>query len=549
MRDTRTAILMAVLLLLLSGYIFQPQIKAYFDPASPSNVQYQPPLAGVNQVKSMKITKKDGGVYMATIEYFYRGDVDTAFIRVGPGDEKSQNLGGHIASEIAQKGTHTIEMEVPRPFNDLSDMVTRKVVAELWSNGVVMEALQVDYVIEWPDMYTYSTQRELAKKSTKDIYTESVAQIDSGDQDSLKAAKKSLELILLRDPKYVAAYPELARVMMKTNWGPEGLRQAENYLLSGLAIDPQNANVKVLLGYVYAHQKRYKEAEEKFVEAATTGTKNLWLWTNWGELLSMQNKPDQALDKYMQAIDAGRTYDTYDRARIFAYNKVFEILENKKQLDKLDKLYKKKVEEFDNYSYFFAEYGRFRLTHFGDYESAISYAKAALEKGCECEEAKYTLGMSYYIAWTRLEGDAKEIAFNQAGVFLPEGPRMLYELARFDATSAVIPQLLKRGASLRTQDNQKYNAMAYALMGNDVEAAQRLSKYGAKFDEPVGMEQYPVGLISFTNENVDAIKMMKNRGVNFAAIKYNGVSAVDYARKLQNKEILDIVENGAKYPL
>jgi cytochrome c-type biogenesis protein CcmH/NrfG len=50
---------------------------------------------------------------------------------------------------------------------------------------------------------------------------------------------------------------------MKTNWGPEGLNQAEKYLMSALKIDAKHANTKVLLGYVYTHQKRYQEAELK----------------------------------------------------------------------------------------------------------------------------------------------------------------------------------------------------------------------------------------------------------------------------------------------
>lgn len=549
MKDTRTAILMAVLLTLLAGYIFQNNIESFFSPSNRNFAKTKPPLVGANEIKIQKIIKNDDGTYVATVDFFYRGDANTAFIQLIAYREEAPNSPVVMSGSWLERGGHTIELEIQRPWAEQGEVVTRRVCAILRLDGKPSVKSQADYLIEWPDSATYYTQREMAKKTTADIYKEAVAAIDSESQDAMKEAKKSLELILLRDPKYVAAYPELARIAMKSNWGPEGLKQAENYLLSGLSIDPANANVKVLLGYVYAHQKRYKESEEKLTEASAIDTHNLWLWTNWGELLSMQKKDDLALAKYMQAIDAERTYDTYDRARIMAYDKVFPILENKKQFDRLNDLHKKKAEEFDKYPYFYAEYGRFRLTHFNDYQAGIALAKKALEKGCDCEEAKYTLGMSYYVAWTKLSGDEKDIAFNQASLFLPNGPNMLYEMARFDETSKIIPELLKKGSSMRAQDNEKYNAMAYALRAGDVDAAQRLAKSGARFDDLVGEEKYPVGLIAFSSQNVKAIKMMKNNGVNFTLLKFNGMNAVDYARKLNNKEILDIVEAGAGYPL
>jgi Tfp pilus assembly protein PilF len=75
---------------------------------------------------------------------------------------------------------------------------------------------------------------------------------------------------------------------MKSNWGPEGLRQAENLLHSALQINPASVNAQVLLGYVYAHQGRSQATETLFKEASRIETKNLWLWTNWGEMYAMQ---------------------------------------------------------------------------------------------------------------------------------------------------------------------------------------------------------------------------------------------------------------------
>lgn len=366
----------------------------------------------------------------------------------------------------------------------------------------------------------------------------------------MTAAKRNLEQILLQDADYVPAYAEFARVAMKTNWGPEGLNQAEKYLLSALAIDPKHANTRVLLGYVYAHQKRYQEAESELVEAATIGTSNLWLWANWGELLLMQHRDDLALEKYMQAVSGERTYDTYDRARLDAYNHLFAILGTKNEFDKMDSLHKKRAQEFaTKYPCFFGDYGRFRLTHYGDYQGGIANSKKAIDEGCGDEEARYTLGLSYYLAWSRLSGDEKNKAVNQARVFLPDGPRLLYELARSGETSKIIPDLLRSGSSLNSQDNDKFNALAYSLFQSDLDAARRLVGHGAKFDDVVGEKQYPVALIPIMNQDVKGVAMMKESGIDFAKVKFDGSSAIDYAKRIGNPEIIAIVKGSAKYSL
>jgi tetratricopeptide (TPR) repeat protein len=81
------------------------------------------------------------------------------------------------------------------------------------------------------------------------------------------------------------------RIAMKSNWGPEGLHQAEGLLSSALRIQPASADAKILLGYVYANQKRFAAAEAQFADAAKSNTSNPWLWTNWGQLLLMEGNP------------------------------------------------------------------------------------------------------------------------------------------------------------------------------------------------------------------------------------------------------------------
>jgi hypothetical protein len=86
-------------------------------------------------------------------------------------------------------------------------------------------------------------------------------------------------------------------------------------------------------------------------------------------------------------------------------------------------------------------------------------------------------------------------------------------------------------------------------MANDNTAARQLVSFGAKFDDLVGEEQYPVAIIAFLNQDVEAIAIMQQNGVNFAKLKFKGISAVEYAKKLNNKEILAIVAKSSGYSL
>jgi tetratricopeptide (TPR) repeat protein len=550
MNNKRPTILMAILLLLVAGYLLKPHLVSYYSTQRMSGARIQPPpLAGDNKISNLQVVRDANGRYTAKFDYYYRGEPYPAYFAVRAlGDPADRTyIGGPLKK--AEMGNHTMEMEIHRPPAEvkIGDLVTKKVAVTLGDYRKASVSAELDYVIEWPNFPIFFSPTEVAKKPTEALYKAAVAAIDMHSRDGMAAAKLYLEQIMLREPGYVPAYAELARVAMKTNWGPEGLSQAESYLNSALRIDPRHANSKVLLGYVYTHQQRYREAEAQLIEASNIGTNNTWLWANWGQLLLMQGKDDPALEKYMRAVEGSRSYDTYDRARLDAYTNLFKLLEKRKLFDKMDSLYRRRAEEFAKYPCFLADYGMFRATHFGDYQAGVSNSRKAMDYGCYDDDARYALGISYYLAWSVLNGEEQNTAIIQARAFFPEGPRLYYELARGDETGKIIPKLITNGSSLRAQDNEKLNALAYALMESNADAAERLVKFGAKFEENVGDEQYPVAFIAFMKQDVKIISLMQKTGVNFARLKFGETNAIDYSKRLGNKAILDIVEKNAKY--
>jgi len=171
----------------------------------------------------------------------------------------------------------------------------------------------LDKVIQWPSQ----DQRD---------FRLAVDLIENGTTESLREARQILERLIGKDSKFAPGYIELARVAMKTNWGPEGLHQAETLLDSALKIDALSVNAKILLGYVYTHQERYREAELLFVDAARSNPIIIWLWTNWGEMLELQGKKDQAIVRYREALVRPVQDSQYNAARNDAYVQLTRLL-------------------------------------------------------------------------------------------------------------------------------------------------------------------------------------------------------------------------------
>jgi hypothetical protein len=112
----------------------------------------------------------------------------------------------------------------------------------------------------------------------------------------------------------------------------------------------------------------------------------------------MKNQIPQALEKYLQAVERPRTYDTYDRARLTAYERLIEIFQKQNMLEKMDSLYLKRAQEFEKYPCFYADYGLFKTAYEGDYQAGIQNSKKALDNGCNDNLAHSAIGISYYMA-------------------------------------------------------------------------------------------------------------------------------------------------------
>jgi tetratricopeptide (TPR) repeat protein len=364
------------------------------------------------------------------------------------------------------------------------------------------------------------------------------ALIEIGHPDGLREARSTLERLIGKNPKLDSGYVELARIAMKTNWGPEGLHQAETLLDSALAIRPDSVNAKILLGYVYTHQGRFDEAQAQFVAAARANPPNLWLWANWGELLAMQGQPDQAIVKYREAIARPLVSIKNHRAREDAYLSLLQLLEMRHDSDGMEELYRQRISEFGSGSCYSAAYARFKLDVRHDAQGAIDLARAALDLDCEDAPSRQILGLASYVKWAAVAGAESLEALNQARIYLPAGPTTLYRLASSDGTMPAARKLIAAGEAIDQKDNDEMTALALALQMGDLEAVERLLSLGARPDSLVGTQAIPVALLPVLDGNLAAINVMQRAGVDYSKLRYRGTTALDFAQQAGDDDLL-----------
>jgi tetratricopeptide (TPR) repeat protein len=529
--------------------LFQPQAFAQV-PAKSESAQQAMPLPGQNAVSGLTVRQGADGTWTVDFDYYYTGLPHYAALRIDLLPQATTSNSPEYAErwmtflQSPQPGSHHVTAAIAYPRSQgTSHQVVVKLLRELLGAEVVASQA-IDRQINWPDFQTWIRDRLMAQTTPDDSLKQAIALIDSEDESQLRQAKSIIEKLLSQNPRLDAGYVELARIAMKTNWGAEGLHQAETLLSSALQIKPDSANAKILLGYVYAHQHRFDPADKLFADAAASNPPNLWLWTNWGESLEMQGRTEQAISKYREALARPMTHDTYDRARVNAYANLLALLEKRADFDGMEALYKKRLAEFGPGSCYSADYARFKLDVRGDTHGAIDLARGALDQNCEDSPARQVLGLAEYVEWADSTGQQRTDALNQARIYLPAGPMPLYLLAASERTTRAAKQLIAAGEPIDQQDNDGMTALAYALQDKDFAAARRLLALGARPDATIGPLGMPVALLPVMAGSVDGVRLLKQAGVDYSKLRYRGATAADVAKASGDRELLEALTEG-----
>jgi tetratricopeptide (TPR) repeat protein len=492
-------------------------------------------LPGANSISNVSVRPAEEGRWLVNFDYFFTGEPSDAVFHIdltlknrpetitplvyhGPAVQRPQPGAHHFATSFDYSSPGTSTQFIVSLTNGGFGVTTAS------ADVKVLAAQRVDQVVTWPSIE--ERQFYLARDM-----------ISNGSDQAIHQARPLLEQLITKNPKFAPAFVELARIAMKTNWGPEGLHQAETLLDSALKISPDNVDAKVLLGYVHAHQHRFREAEALFVDAASSDPPNAWLWTNWGELLAMQGHTDEAIGKYSEAIKHPENLAS-GGARAMAYRNLLELLNARKDFDRMEALYKQRITDYGPGSCFSADYARFELNVRGNPQGAIDLARGALNLNCEDTPSREVLGLASYALWAQRSEPESTEALNQARIYVPPGPMALYLLASNDNTMAAARKLLATGEGIDEKDNEQMTALGYALEEGQVETAERLLRLGARADTPVGIDAMPVALLPVLKGNVEEIRVLKRAGVNYSKLRYRGATAFDFAKQMGSDALL-----------
>ncbi|WP_374602497.1 tetratricopeptide repeat protein [Niveibacterium sp.] len=536
---------MGILLLLIFFHFGRPvwelMLPSRFDGV-------EPPLPGSNSLSGLRVTHDNRGRWIASFNYFYTGYPQGAYAVVElPAEPGSGEPSATVVSSRLSvlRGSHAASIEIRRPPWGDGALVTESVAVRFMaadSTGLTGQVVAAR--IEWPDAWTWMTNASLASTPKETLFRDAVGLIDSGEPMSIAAAKLRLERVLLDDPAFDQAYVELARVAMKQNWGAEGLHQAENYLDSALRLAPDSVDAQILLGYVYAHQRRYKDAEKLFADAEIAKPDNLWLWANWGELLLMQKRVTEAEAKYRVAIAHPRSERSYDRARRAAYSKLFDILRQRADQSGIEALHRQRVSEYAATGCYAAEYAKFLLHSRADSTKAIELTKGAVDGSCN--EVREVLGLAHYVAWSSAaDSTEKSMHLGQARIFLPAGPRLMYLLAESERLVPTASQLIKNGEPVDLVDNERLSALAYALNASEHEVVRRLLRLGAKATLTAGDNAFPIALLPVLKGDVEGVRILLKAGVDYSQLHFQGMNGVEYARRSGNAGIAELMSSKA----
>lgn len=532
---------MATLLVTIGGYVAWPYAQDLYFGTSRTPAPAAPVRpASANGVSGLTIARAPDGRWMATVDYAYTGQPAGAMLRlfqVVNAGASGAPINWQIGGRSAEPGIHRFTTEVFNP-NVHEAYSTQQVFAQLdVAPAPPFAKVAVDQNIQWPNPVVVEVEKALAAGQADAIVQKAVDLIDTGEDRTLQQARTLLQTLLEKAPNTDAAYVELARVAMKTNWSPAGLRDAEALLGSALQVRPDSVNGKILLGYVYAHQGRFKESESLFAESAAANPPNLWLWANWGEALAMQGKLDPAIAKYREAVARPPTNNSYDRARREAYRVLLAVLEQRGDANAVEPLLKQRAEEYPKLDCHPAQYARFLVLQRADIQGAVAVLRDAPPAGCDTDSVREVQGLAYYVAWSKGTDPERAEALRQARAFLPVGPALFYALAASDASATVARQLLASGEKIGVRDNRELDALSYALRSGKTQRARRLLRLGADPLSEVGPEKMPAALIPVLTRDIDSIRVLQRAGVDYRKLRYQQTTPIEFARQQGDRKL------------
>ncbi len=377
------------------------------------------------------------------------------------------------------------------------------------------------------------------------LYHQAYNLLDRGYKTDLKKAKALLDELISLNPDFPRAYLELARYHMKSNW-PVGLVKAEKLIQMAKEIDPNLADTRVLLGYVYTFMGKFGEADKELQLAEKLGTNNLWLYANWGLNFEKQNQHAQAIDKYLKVLYAEKNSERDDRPKtwVYLYSKLFDMLIEEKKYKLADQLYEKSAADYSNHSCELQKQAELRLFHMHNPDAAIDSYLRSKKSGCNKES--YIISASYFLKWKLLidnKADKKTIqsTLRQAESLVPEDDQLFYGLAKSAITAELISKLKDMGHNINYVNKDGMTALLNSIAINDLKAAEILINNGAQINQKTLSDYFIPIVYAIYNKNTEMVKLLIRKKAKTNVKIADSLTLPEFAKQLGFEKIHDIL--------
>lgn len=369
-------------------------------------------------------------------------------------------------------------------------------------------------------------------QSVEEQYQAAKEYLSIGGSDNITAAKEILTPLLAKYPFSAPLLVEMARYHIKSE-SPDGVKRAENLLLKAVSKEPEYAEGRLLLGYVYTLQGLYVEAEEQYADAEQLGTDNLWLYANRGLNYQLQQKVHAALDMYLLAVETPSENTSTFQVRKWIYDSsdLFALL-------LIDQQFEQAVRHYDKYAKLVPSQpcvcqlkASILLHHLDKPRESIKSYSAAQDAGCTAKNA--TAALAYYLLWHR--GLETGSAFAQlksdyisAQSYAVDDASLLFAASLSPNTAALMPALIHEGKQINAVASDGMTALLYSVAAKNLGSAHRLLQLGADVNQASGQDGLmPLLLAVYTND-AHMVQLLLDAGADPLAPLPNEMSILEF---------------------
>lgn len=200
---------------------------------------------------------------------------------------------------------------------------------------------------------TESEKKLLGEKPTEDIraydfYLRGRELVSGHGKKNNEAAIRMFEYALSIDPHFALAYTGLAEAYSyQYMWYDGNMKWLAKVIDAGemaLKLDPDSVEVKFIMGMVYQHQKRYKEAIGVYEEVISRD-KNFYQAYRWNGVVHFIIGDNDTAIKYFKMAAAIKPYSEEPLMQLeMAYRKINDPIEAKRVREEFMKVAEKKIE-------------------------------------------------------------------------------------------------------------------------------------------------------------------------------------------------------------